>query len=333
MTSSVAQCQDARETRFLPSAFEVMPVETLAAVIEQGDCTKIALDGTVRYMTCRAAAAFEIENPDDAAGTPWAEIWPVEQRPIVESARLRASIGETVPFKASRDGPRGAVRWFEGTIFPVSNPDGTVRGLVAVTRDVTPDEMVRQALDTKTAEMRHRLRNTYAMIGSLVTSFSRGSPEREAFAEQMMERLAALGTAQALLVTSSVTSCRVKDLLPAIVAPFDTAQCPVTIDDLSDAELDQGQADAIALVLGELAVNSDKHGALGSKGAVEIDVACHDDTLEILWSERGGRLVEARSRPGGQGLRLMDRVARSMRGEFCIDWKANGLDARMTLAL
>lgn len=316
------------------SSFEALPTITLAQIIEQGvDCVKIGIDGTLRYMTERAAEAFDIDDASHVQGTAWANLWPIEERPVAESARLRASIGETVQFEARRPDRSGATRWFQGTMFPVQGSDGLVRGLVAVIRDVTSDEMVRQALDTKTAEMRHRLRNTYAMISSLVTSFSRGTPERERFAEEMLERLSALSAAQALLVTTSRTGCRVKDLMPAIVGAFDTATCPVVIEDISDAELDQPKADAIALVLGELAVNSDRHGALGSKGRIDINVSCHDSTLDILWSERGNRLVEARSRAGGQGLRLMDRVARSMRGSFSIDWKANGLDAHLTIPL
>ncbi len=316
------------------SPFEVLPTVTLAQIIEQGvDCIKIGIDGTVRYMTARAADAFDISDASEIQGTAWSDLWPVEERPIAESARLRASIGETVSFEARRPDSAGSVRWFQGTMFPVEGADGLVRGLVAVIRDVTSDEIVRQALDTKTAEMRHRLRNTYEMISSLVTSFSRGTPERERFAEEMLERLSALGAAQALLVTTSRTGCRVKDLMPAIVGAFDTENCPVIIEDISDAELDQSKADAIALVLGELAVNSDRHGALGSKGRIDINVSCHDSTLDILWSERGNRLVEARSRAGGQGLKLMDRVARSMRGTFSVDWKANGVDAHLTIPL
>lgn len=316
------------------SAFEALPTVTLSQIVEQGvDCIKISIEGSIRYMTGRAVEAFGISDPEALVGTQWSELWPVEERAIVESARLRASLGDTVEFEAHRADADGSMRWFSGTMFPVEGPDGTVRGIVAVIRDVTSDQLVRQALDTKTAEMRHRLRNTYSMIASLVNSFSRGTPERERFAEEMLERLSALGAAQALLVMTSTTSCRVKDLMPAIVGAFDTAQCPVTIEDLSDAELDQPKADAIALILGELAVNSDKHGALGSKGSIEIDVNCHDHTLWIVWSERGNRLVEARSRAGAQGLRLMNRVAQSMRGSFEIDWKANGLDAKLAIPL
>lgn len=323
-----------RNERSRSSAFEALPPVTLAQIVEQGvDCIKISIDGVMRYMTGRAADAFGIADAGSVVGSSWAEMWPVDERPIAESARIRAALGDTVSFEARRPDETGAMRWFAGTMFPVEGPDGTVRGLVAVIRDVTSDELVRQALDTKTAEMRHRLRNTYSMIASLVNSFSRGTPEREKFAEEMLERLSALGAAQALLVSTSTTSCRVKDLMPAIVGAFDTAACPVTIEDMSDAELDQTRADAIALILGELAVNSDKHGALGSKGSIEINVQCHDGTLEILWNERGNRLVEARTRAGGQGLRLMNRVAQSMRGSFEIDWKANGLEATLTIPL
>ena len=334
VNATMALLNDLPSVQGHQSSFEVLPLETLADIIEQSvDCTKIGVDGTIRYMTKRAAQSFGLVDAEKRTGTPWSEMWPIEHRPAVEGARMRASMGETSSFRARRPCADGSIAWFEGSMFPVIAPDGSIRGIAIVTRDVTPMETVRDALDTKTAEMRHRLRNTYSMIGSLVTSFSRGTPERESFAEEMMERLSALGAAQALLVNSRVTSCQVKDLLPAIVAAFDTTRCPVTIEDISDAELDQSKADAIALVLGELAVNSDKHGALGSRGSIAIHVHCQKSTLEIVWTEIGNRLVEARTRPGGQGLKLMDRVSRSLRGSFSITWKANGLEAHMTIPL
>ena len=188
-------------------------------------------------------------------------------------------------------------------------------------------------METSTAEMRHRLKNSYAMIGSLLAGFARGVPERETFAQEMIERLSALGRAQTLFAAREHAPCELADLLPALVSAFDKPDCPVTIDALPAVEVDQGRADAIALVLGELAVNSTKHGALGGVGSVHVIAAAAGRELSIVWRERSNRAVIEHSRSGGQGFRLMERIVRARRGTFSIDWYVDGLDVRLAFAL
>lgn len=99
--------------------------------------------------------------------------------------------------------------------------------------------------------------------------------------------------------------------------------------DLVAVRVDQGQADAIALVIGELSVNSAKHGTLRHGGEVQVRAGVEDGQLSIAWRERSRTAPENHTRDGGQGLRLMQRIVRARRGTMTIDWHESGLDVRL----
>ena len=94
-----------------------------------------------------------------------------------------------------------------------------------------------------------------------------------------------------------------------------------------------GQADAIALVLGELAVNSAKHGALTAGGSIHVGADTTDKSCAITWTESSASQVSAHRRPGGQGLALIDRIVTARGGTLAIDWRENGLTVVLRFAL
>ncbi len=71
------------------------------------------------------------------------------------------------------------------------------------------------------------------------------------------------------------------DLVPALLEPYATPDCEIEIDVMPNAGLDQAQVDTLALVLGELAVNSTKHGALSAKGTIRVSGTLADDRIEL----------------------------------------------------
>ena len=303
----------------------------LASVLDQSvDCVKlIGLDGSIRYMNGNGICAMEIDDFCAVEGQPWADLWPDEARQAILGAYPQAATGQTARFRAFCPTAKGSPRWWDVTVSPVTDNAGYHAGYLSVSRDITETETAREALEIAAAEMKHRLKNTYSMIGSLLIGFAKGNADNEAFAHDMAERMGALSTAQALFVSDEVP-LELQRLIPALVAPFDQPACPVTIERLSSSIVDQGQANAIALVMGELAVNSAKHGALHHGGNVHVSAVEEAESLTILWAERSNRPVEARDRAGGQGLRLMERIVRARRGIIAYDWVDSGLSVRLT---
>jgi two-component sensor histidine kinase len=291
----------------------------------------VDLDGTIQWMNSNGLCAMEIDDFAGINGRQWADLWPEDSHAVVASSMPAALLGETIRFNAFCPTAKGSPRWWNVTVSRVSGAEGPV-GYLAVSRDVTDAETARQALVIAAAELRHRLKNTYAMISSLLFGFARGVPEHEAFARDMQARLTSLSAAQALFSTQDAP-CEIATLIPALVKPFENPACPITIDALPATCVNQGQADAIALVLGELAVNSAKHGALANGGAIQVGAESTDTSCAITWRETSASEVKAHRRPGGQGLNLIERIVTARGGTLAIDWHDSGLDVVLRFAL
>lgn len=315
----------------LASTFSAASEVMLAAILDQSaDCIKvISAQGTVDYMNRNGQCAMEIDDFCAVAGQSWSALWPEQSRHLIEQSMEKARNGEQSRFEAFCPTAKGAPRWWDVSVTPLLRPDGELDGFIATSRDVT-DRVNQGALREAVAdEMRHRLRNNYVIVGSLLGAYSRGRPEQQVFAREMINRLNGLGIAQTMKAGGG--SCRLNDLVPALLQPYATPDCEMQIDGLANVCLDQAQVDTLALVLGELAVNSTKHGALSAQGTVRVSGAIVEGRLELTWLERSNRAVTNQTRDGGQGLRLMERVLASRSGGITICWADQGLDVTFFL--
>jgi two-component sensor histidine kinase len=92
-------------------------------------------------------------------------------------------------------------------------------------------------------------------------------------------------------------------------------------------------AQAMSMVLHELATNAVKYGALSTpEGIVTIRWKLDDEgTLTLEWRERGGPPVAGAPPRQGFGSRLLDTtVRRQLGGEFHCDWAPEGLRCTLT---
>lgn len=292
----------------------------------------IALDGTVLWMNANGRCAMEIDDFRSVEGKQWSALWPEAFRERIERSYSEAASGESVRFDAYCPTAKGTPRWWDVSVTLVTGTDGRPAGFMAISRDITEAEKTRTALDLAMKEMRHRLANTYAIVGTLLIAFARGTPDREAFAKEMQKRLSALYAAQTLF-SSSDKPRMVSELVPALVAPFTGHTSAVSLGSLPSTLVDREHSDAIALVLGELTVNSIKHGALGADGTVHIHADAEDGRLKIVWSEKSDKPVRAHTREGGQGLDLVRQIVAARSGALHLDWEEYGLTVALEFAL
>ncbi|MBR2654979.1 MAG: PAS domain-containing protein [Loktanella sp.] len=299
--------------------------DALAHVLDQSiDCVKLlATDGTLRWMNSNGLCAMEIDDFDDVAGRPWGSLWPDAARDQIADGLIAARDGKDVRFDAFCPTAKGTPRWWSVTVTAVTGVDGQHAGFLSISRDISTAENQRRALMIAAEEMRHRLRNTYAMIGSLLRGFARGNDTNEMFAKDMQSRLIALSAAQSLSASND-TPCEIAALLPALVDPFATPCCAISTDKIGVFTVSQGQADAIALVVGELAVNSAKHGALAHGGTVALSAERAGGQIVIIWSETCVTPVMATRRAGGQGLDLIARIVEIRNGTADTIWQSHG---------
>lgn len=318
----------------LAAAFAAAPGEMLAAILDQSaDCIKvIGAGGTVDYMNRNGQCAMEVDDFCAIAGQSWAALWPAEARATIEGALATARAGQPARFEAFCPTAKGSPRWWDVAVSPLRGPGGDVEGYIATSRDITERVRLGALKEAVADEMRHRLRNHHVVVNSLLNAHARGRPDQEDFVREMTGLLNALGVAQTMKAEQG-ERCALAVLIPALLDPYATPDCPIHIGPLPDVDLDQGLVDAFALVAGELAVNSTKHGALSASGTVRLTGGIEDGSLVLRWTERSGRPVAGHARDGGQGLRLMSRVLAARGGRIDMDWADDGLDATIRVPL
>ena len=308
--------------------------ETLSLVHEQSaDCVKLVdLAGALVWMNRNGLGVMEIPNFAEVHGQNWAQFWPETAQLLIARGFERAAQGGTHRFEADCPTMSGTPRWWEVSITGVRGRDGAMAGYLCISRDVTARWRDREALNVLMREMRHRLRNTYAILSGLMRGFAQGDPARELFADEMADRLMALAAAQSLFGEDPAPAA-LTPLLSALILPFNSPTCPIALKAPPALWLDRGSADAIALVVGELSVNSGKHGALRHGGSIAVTTEIAEGRLQVRWDERSGVPTEERRRDGGQGLELIQSIVAARAGNFDLAWRLDGLTATLGLAL
>lgn len=176
-------------------------------------------------------------------------------------------------------------------------------------------------------ELRHRMKNMLAVVGSLASLSHRQADPDQAHAA-FIERLGALDRATSLLGSDSTVSCALPDLAEEALRPF-----------LNDYDIRlRGTPQHVhrdccvpaVLAFHELATNAIKYGSLGaSHGWVEL---CWSDPeggiVTLRWREHDGPPV-AKPKRRGLGSRILSM--HSPATNFKLDFAPDGVRCEMRL--
>lgn len=316
------------------SSFQSASNDMLAAILDQSaDCIKvIGPTGSLDFMNRNGRCAMGIDDFALVAGKDWWDLWPDEAQPLIRNAIAKAQNGEHSRFEAFCPTAKGDPRWWDVSVAPLRDEHGVLKGLISISRDISGDMVARELRESTAAEMRHRLQNAYALTSAIITATARGTPEREAFAREIVERLARLGIAQSLLLDGgTIGTATLDELVRRLTEPFCGDGAALDIAPLPAVELDERQVRTLALVLGEFSTNSNKYGALGHGGRIAIDGSLNDDVLRLEWCETTNRPVDVDQRDGSTGLTLIRRMLAAHGGGLDIAWRGDGLDIKVNL--
>ncbi len=206
--------------------------------------------------------------------------------------------------------------------------DGVMYGIFL---DVTQRKQAEEAHELLAGEMSHRVKNLLQIATTLTQITSRSSTSKEEMAQDLSNRLMALGRAQDLVrpaFGAKVEAALLGDLISVLLAPYDEKDASVRIR-VSVPKVNVGEASSttLALVIHELATNSAKYGALSAPSGT-LDVSCtgDDDELVITWAERGGPPVVAPAHTEGFGSKLIHRsMAAQLGGAVAFNWCEEGV--------
>ena len=102
------------------------------------DCVKV-LDPEGRLVSINKAGCriLEIDDARRLIGQSWIELWAGADLYVAKAALVRATRGETVIFETFGWTFRNRGRLWQNHVTPLFGPDGKLRELVVVSRDIT----------------------------------------------------------------------------------------------------------------------------------------------------------------------------------------------------
>jgi PAS domain S-box-containing protein len=264
-----------------------------------------------------------------------------DEEPVI-LARIRAGerIDHYETVRTRKDGTRVDVSL---SVSPVKTPDGKIIGASKIARDISERKRAEDQQSLLIREMRHRVKNLFAVTSGLVGLSARSASTPKELAAAVQERLAALTRAHELTRPGLIGDGKsvgdettLHSLIRAIFAPYVNQQSEghegmvLTGPDLP---IGANAITSVALILHELATNAVKYGALSSlEGIVHIDCSLENDELLMTWKERGGPSIDGPPDEEGFGSTLARRlVLGQFGGRLSNDWEPDGLVLHLAL--
>ncbi|MGH6671310.1 MAG: sensor histidine kinase [Xanthobacteraceae bacterium] len=180
-------------------------------------------------------------------------------------------------------------------------------------------------------ELVHRIKNTLAIVQSVISQTLRGQPAMHA---KLSDRIGALAATNDLLIKSEWRGASLMEILAGEFAPYDPAQFTVTGADLAcPSEI----ATVLALIMHELTTNAAKYGALSTPhGRIDLSWVQHRDRIDFDWIESGGPAPNPAPNPArrtGFGTTLLRKGLRQFDGAVDMEFTPGGLHCKISLPL
>jgi len=191
-------------------------------------------------------------------------------------------------------------RWYLMRMRPYRTLDDKIEGVVVTFVDVTDRQEAEAKWEERQklllGELSHRVKNSLAVVQSIVAQSLRGSGASQEAQESLSARLVAVAKSHDLLVANEWNGADLgaiaREQLAAYLGRHSSRvrlQGPLV-------PLPCDQATPFGLLLNELATNATKYGALSASGGRvtmtwEVIQADRGHRLRLVWTERGGPRV------------------------------------------
>lgn len=264
----------------------------------------------------------------------WAEIWNIIGPQITHVMTGQgATWNEDQLVPVTRHGRREDV-WWTYSYSPI-DLEGEVGGVLVVCRDVTSEHQARQALSLINDELKHRVKNTLAVLSAVAAQTFRDASSKTSL-DKYQQRLAAFARAHDLL-NETWSAAPLSDVVNNALVPYGTGEGRITVSG-PPVSVRSRQALALSLAIHELATNALKYGSLTvPDGRVLVGWTVEDQnggqTFVFNWEELGGPPA-VKPHVTGFGSRLISKVlADDFRGAVEVSYQSSGLICRLTTAL
>jgi two-component sensor histidine kinase len=233
-----------------------------------------------------------------------------------------------------RDGSRF---WASGSMMPLLDDAGRVRGFLNVFRDNTALRTDSEHCALVMAEMSHRMKNTFATIQAVaLQTLRRGGVSKE-IQDTFEARLIALARSHELLTRNQWHGAALTEVLERTLLPYGDGERANMKG--PRVWLPAQAVELLGLAFHELGTNAAKYGALSVPDGF-IDICWHIKTAangthlaQIVWRERGGPLVTVPEQRGF-GSRLLEQgVVQHLDGTLKLAFHPQGLECSICLPI
>jgi two-component sensor histidine kinase len=210
------------------------------------------------------------------------------------------------------------------TVSPVKDAGGKIVGASKIARDITEQKRNQEQINVLAREAEHRSKNILSNVQAIVNLSQ--SDTSEGLKDAISGRIQAMSNVHSLFVKARWIGAEVSAIAKQELAPYlDEHEARVRMEGL-ETVLEPTAAQAVAVVLHELATNASKYGALSdAKGQIRLTWSRSEDgQLVLRWTELGGPRVNAPERKGF-GSRLIEGTISQLGGKARFDWRSEGL--------
>jgi two-component sensor histidine kinase len=175
-------------------------------------------------------------------------------------------------------------------------------------------------------ELHHRIKNTLATVGAIVSQSLRDLPVAEHAQHAIEGRLFALGRAHDLILQARWSSANLATIVRSATEAFDNPAEPKFSISGPDIQMTSGAVIAIAMTLNELCTNATKFGALSvPEGRVDLCWALDQQAqrLHFAWTERNGAAVSL-PKKRSFGTRLIETLGTQLCGDVQLTYERTG---------
>ena len=245
------------------------------------------------------------------------------------------STGETVDVDEVITDAAGQTLYFRSVKAPLRTPAGEIIGLVGITSDITKRRATEERERLLAREIDHRSKNLLAVVQSVV-QLTRAD-DADGLKNAVMGRIQSLARAHSLLAAGRWEGVDLRQLVTEELAAYAGRELGRITIEGPTLHLRPTAAQALGLVIHELATNAVKYGALSAlAGRLAIDWSLshgpdEDQRLGLRWVERGADKVAPPTRKGFGTTVIRSSVERQLGGKILLDWLGDGLACEISI--
>ncbi|WP_077961893.1 PAS domain-containing sensor histidine kinase [Ensifer adhaerens] len=291
----------------------------------------LLLDQNLRVRTASRAffSTFKVER-DETIGQHIYDLgngqWDIpELRRLLEEVIPKSTA--VVDYEVEHAFPSIGVRTMLLSAHRLFHPENNSRSLLLSIVDATDRRRLEVEKDLLLGEMRHRMKNLFALVQALARQTSVDGRSGEEYRDAFLGRFGALVRAHDVAYTQD-QKADLKELLEQTLKPYSEG-ATIVIEPSKPVSLTPSRALSLSLILHELATNAVKYGALStSTGKITIRWTIERASkkhLRLIWQESGGPPVTPPTTTGF-GTRLIEfSVKGEMGGRVELNYAPKGL--------